>query len=290
MRNIRLTNKQITDMCAEFRRQLKETKSRSGKIDLSYPLTTIKDGEKAEIIFTPTADKKLKALVDLCSKEVGWHGTVVRDPEKRNRFIIEDILVFPQTVTATTVTPDETEYALWLGGLDDETFNKLRFHGHSHVNMACSPSGVDTTYQDNILENLKDFYIFGIFNKRGSNWMLIYDIENNILYEDKDIIYSCNESEEEEWAAEQIQNLVKEPPKAKTTNTYLGAGTGRVYGSEHGGKGYIPPSRGTHTGTGSAKETPGEKMSKQMSLPLDDEDYPDDRRDVPSWYGQYCGY
>lgn len=285
MRNIRLTNNQIKEMCAEFRRQLKETKSRSGKIDLSYPLTTIKDGEKAEIIFTTTANKKLIALVDQCNKEVGWHGTVVRDPEKRNRFIIEDLLVFPQTVTSTTVTPDETEYALWLGGLDDETFNKLRFHGHSHVRMACNPSGVDTEYQDNILENLKDFYIFGIFNKHGSNWMLIYDIENNILYEDKDIIYSCNESEEEEWAAEQIEKLVKEPPKATPTH-----GAGRTYGSEHGGKGtigtpYIPPSRGTTsptgTGAGGVKETPGERTARQMGM-FDEDDYPD-------WYNQYCG-
>ena len=278
MRNIRLTNKQITEMCAEFRRQLKETKSRSGKIDLSYPLTQIKDGDKAEVIFTPTANKKLTALVDLCSKEVGWHGTVVRDAEKPNRFIIEDILVFPQTVTATTVTPDETEYAMWLGSLDDETFNKLRFHGHSHVRMACSPSGVDTEYQDNILANLKDFYIFGIFNKHGSNWMLVYDIENNILYEDKDIIYSCNESEEEVWADQQIKEFVKEPPAAKTTNTYLGTSskaTKNVYGTEHGGK-----AKGT---------TPGERSMRQMQLDFE-EDYPDDERDVPSWYGRYCGY
>ena len=266
MRNIRLTNKQISEMCAEFRRQLKETKSRSGKIDLSYPLTSIKNGEKAEIVFTPVADKKLTALVDLCSKEIGWHGTVVRDPEKANRFIIEDIFVFPQTVTATTVTPDETDYALWLAGLDDDTFNKLRFHGHSHVRMACTPSGVDTEYQDNILANLKDFYIFGIFNKNSSNWMLIYDIENNILYEDKDIIYCCNTSEEEDWAAEQIKELVKEPPKPKTNNTYLSAG--RTYGSEHGGK-------------ATTKETPGERTARQMGM-FDDGDYPD-------WYNQYCG-
>lgn len=283
MRNIRLTNKQITEMCAEFRRQLKDTKSRSGKIDLSYPLTQIKDGEKAEIIFTTTANKKLIALVDQCNKEVGWHGTVVRDPEKRNRFIIEDLFVFPQTVTAATVTPDETEYAMWLAGLDDDTFNKLRFHGHSHVRMACNPSGVDTEYQDNILQNLKDFYIFGIFNKHGSNWMLIYDIENNILYEDKDIIYSCNESEEEVWAAEQIKELVKEPPKVTSTvNT-----PNKHYGSEHGGKGatgstYLPPSRGATTGKGGVKETPGEKMAKQMGM-FDEGDYPE-------WYNQYCGY
>lgn len=269
-------------MCAEFRRQLKETKSRSGKIDLSYPLITIKDGDKAEVIFTTTANKKLIALVDQCSKEIGWHGTVVRDQEKPNRFIIEDLFVFPQTVTAATVTPDETEYAMWLGGLDDETFNKLRFHGHSHVRMGCTPSGVDTEYQDNILQNLKDFYIFGIFNKHGSNWMLIYDIENNILYEDKDIIYSCNESEEEVWAAEQIENLVKEPPKVTVTmNT-----PNKHYGSEHGGKRttgstYLPQTYGTSTGKGSAKETPGEKMAKQMGM-FDEGDYPD-------WYNQYCG-
>lgn len=285
-------------MCAEFRRQLKDTKSRSGKIDLSYPLTQIKDGEKAEVIFTTTANKKLIALVDQCNKEVGWHGTVVRDPEKRNRFIIEDLLVFPQTVTAATVTPDETEYAMWLGGLDDETFNKLRFHGHSHVRMACNPSGVDTEYQENILQNLKDFYIFGIFNKHGSNWMLIYDIENNILYEDKDIIYSCNESEEEVWAAEQIKEFVKESythhPKTTANTTY---GAGKTYGSEHGGKATAPLA-GKHFGLApdgttitDAHLTPGERMTQQMSLPLDDEDYPDDTSDIPAWYRrQYLGY
>ena len=265
-------------MCAEFRRQLKDTKTRTGKIDLSYPLATLKDREKAEVLFTTIANKKLTALVDQCDKEVGWHGTVVRDPEKANRFIIEDILVFPQTVTSTTVTPDETDYAMWLASLDDDTFNKLRFHGHSHVRMSCSPSGVDTDYQDNILENLKDFYIFGIFNKHGSNWMLVYDIENNILYEDKDIVYMCNVSEEEVWAAQQIKELVKEPPKP-AVNT----GVGRTYGSEHGGKAY-----GQTIMAG--KKTPGEKMTQQMSLPLDYEDYPDDTRDVPSWYGRYCGY
>lgn len=269
-------------MVAEFRRQLKDTKTRSGKIELSYPLTTIKNKEKAEIIFTPTADKKLTALVQLCSKEVGWHGTVVRDAEKPNRFIIEDILVFPQTVTATTVTPDETDYALWLAGLDDETFNKLRFHGHSHVRMACSPSGVDTEYQDNILENLKDFYIFGIFNKNSSNWMMIYDIENNILYEDKDIIYSCNESDEERWAEAQIKEFVKEPPK---TTSALSYSAGKIYGSEHGGKGaastYVPPSRGTVVSKGTVKETPGERTARQMGM-FDEKDYPD-------WYHQYCG-
>ena len=289
MRNIKLTNKQITDMVAEFRRQLKDTKTRSGKIELSYPLTTLKDREKAEIIFTPTANKKLTALVQLCSKEVGWHGTVVRDPEKPNHFIIEDILVFPQTVTATTVTPDETDYALWLAGLDDETFNKLRFHGHSHVRMACNPSGVDTEYQDNILENLKDFYIFGIFNKNSSNWMMIYDIENNILYEDKDIVYACNESDEEVWAEAQLKEFVKEPPKAATTNTYYGTGRGtgvgastpRTYGSERGGK-----STGAQAAKGTdknpVKETPGEQMARQMGM-FNEGDYPD-------WYNRYCGY
>ena len=270
MRNIKLTNKQITEMCAEFRRQLKDTKTRTGKIDLSYPLATLKDREKAEVVFTTIANKKLTALVDQCDKEVGWHGTVVRDTEKANRFIIEDILVFPQTVTSTTVTPDETDYAMWLASLDDDTFNKLRFHGHSHVRMSCSPSGVDTDYQDNILENLKDFYIFGIFNKHGSNWMLVYDIENNILYEDKDIVYMCNVSEEEVWAAQQIKELVKEPPKP-AVNT----GVGRTYGSEHGGKAY-----GQTVTAG--KQTPGEKMAHQMGM-FDNGDYPD-------WYNHYCGY
>ena len=54
--------------------------------------------------------------------------------------------------------------------------------------MGTGASGVDITYQHNLLRDCTDFYIFGIFNKKYEmNWFL-YDVQTNILFEDEDII------------------------------------------------------------------------------------------------------
>jgi len=104
-------------------------------------------------------------------------------------FLIEDIFVYPQEVTGSTVNTDQTAYIEWLYGLDDETFSKLRMQGHSHVKMGVSPSGVDDAHRKQILEQLEQdmFYIFMIWNKSLMVHTLIYDMANNTLYEDKDV-------------------------------------------------------------------------------------------------------
>jgi len=146
--------------------------------------------------------------------EVAWHGSVCRmvndgragnsrtsDDEKVSasktldvsdfvsEFIIEDIFVYPQEVTGSTVNTDQVAYTEWLYGLDDDTFNTIRMQGHSHVNMGVSPSGVDDKHRQQILDQLEPdmFYIFMIWNKSLSTHTLIYDMASNILYEDKDV-------------------------------------------------------------------------------------------------------
>ena len=65
----------------------------------------------------------------------------------------------------------------------------MRMQGHSHVNMSVSPSGVDSGHREKILDQLDAdmFYIFMIWNKRLDTHTLIYDMANNVLYEDGDI-------------------------------------------------------------------------------------------------------
>ena len=60
---------------------------------------------------------------------------------------------------------------------------------HSHVNMGVSPSGVDDTHRQKILDQLEPdmFYIFMIWNKSLAVHTLIYDMAHNILYEDADV-------------------------------------------------------------------------------------------------------
>jgi hypothetical protein len=133
------------------------------------------------------AYNKTIALVSEFSDEVAWHGTVTRSAE--NEFIIEDIFVYPQEVTGSTVNTDRKEYSKWLYGLGDDIFSKIRMQGHSHVNMGVTPSGVDDSHRRQILEQLERdmFYIFMVWNKSLSIHTLVYDMENNILYENKDV-------------------------------------------------------------------------------------------------------
>lgn len=226
MRHIKLTAQSIEEILAEVKKKLTSSHNIEEKVTYKIDMSAKKPAgvpENALIIMSPKAYYKMQSLVNACNKEVGWHGVVERgeDTEEEAVFHLTDILVFPQEVTATTVTPDETEYSMWLSKLPDEVFNKLRFHGHSHVRMGVSPSGTDTQYQDQLLSQVNDFYIFGIFNKHGNKKLFIYDMEANALYEPEDIELTCLEiAKYEAWTETAIEKYVKEPPK--NTTPYLG--------------------------------------------------------------------
>lgn len=180
------------------------------------------------VIFTEEAYTKMQKLVDYSKDEIAWHGFVQKSPKYANTYLVYDILVYPQYVTAATVDPDEEEYAKWLGEVMDkynDEFNNMHFHGHSHVNMATTPSGTDRTFREELTVNLKkgDFYIFLITNKKEDINLEIYDKENDILFETKDIDWYVGDPEilvnSTTWAKEQItQNIKKEKKKCSTTS------------------------------------------------------------------------
>ena len=184
-RPITITEELKKQMKEEFSASLDKLKMSEGKF--SYSKNFKYENSKAVVLLAPEAYNKILALVSGFSDEVGWHGTVFRSGD--NEYIIEDIYVYPQEVTGSTVNTDQTAYTKWLYELDDEVFSKLRMQGHSHVNMGVSPSGVDDTHRAQILEQLEEgmFYIFMVWNKRLDIHTLIYDMEKNVLYEDKDV-------------------------------------------------------------------------------------------------------
>ena len=190
---------------------------------LSVKLSTSKKPKSSpKIIFTDEAADKIWELVDACDKEIAWHGLVKKE---KNTYTIYDILVFPQEVTASTATAKEEEYVMWMNELDDETFNHMRFHGHSHVNMGVTPSGVDTDYQETLANTVQDFYIFGIFNKKRSYNLYLYDMKQNVLFETKDLKTTLNDHTST-WADEQIEKYVT---VYKTCPKYYGARVGNNY-------------------------------------------------------------
>lgn len=201
--------------------------------------------QKAEVHFSSQAYYKMFALVDACSKEIAWDGIAYRDEESPHIFYVTDIIVYPQMVSGATVDTDDAPYMEWLNSLDDETFNHRRFNGHSHVNMGTTPSGTDTTYREQSILNIKDFFIYGIFNKKHEFNFQIYDVENNIIYDNQDVIFYTPEPDYSDWAKQMMKENVTEkvysyqPPAAKT-NTYPNSKSYAEdwYNKTYGGKNY----------------------------------------------------
>lgn len=182
---------------ADFEKALRLAKLADGK--LSFTKTFSNSSRKAVVYFTAAAWAKMVILINEFEKEVAWHGVAHRAGEVEgeeassgavNEYIITDILVYPQEVSAAAVEMDTEKYAVWLmENDDDERFHHIHMQGHSHVRMSPTPSSVDLTHQEDILNMLgdDDFYIFMIWNKMFAKNVKIYDMKENTLFENGDV-------------------------------------------------------------------------------------------------------
>lgn len=188
-RPIMMTEQYLKECRADFEKALKLTKLADGK--LSFTKVFAGGNQKATVYFAPEAWAKMVMLIKEFDKEIAWHGVAARmGDEAANEYVISDILVYPQTVSGASVEMDTEEYAKWImENAEDDRFNNIHMQGHSHVNMATSPSSVDLNHQEEILNMLgaEDFYIFMIWNKSFVSTNKVYDLKKNILFEDGDI-------------------------------------------------------------------------------------------------------
>ena len=277
--------------------ELKKRKFQNGRdkeIRLSFVLDDTKDHRKAILVFSQKAWIKMYALINNFQSEVEWHGTVERI--NASSFKINDILIFPHTATGATVTSNQQEYEAWLDSLDDDTFNALRFHGHSHVDMGVTPSGVDETYRNKVLNNFGTpndqtdlFYIFLIANKKGAINAEIYDLQNNALYDTEEIVIDV-ESDDDETLRDFVIEA-KETVKTNTQSYYSGNGySGSTYGGSSGnantGSTYSAPSTTPSQSVGnntksattatvvrSPRKPPKWEMYHQEEIDLENDEY-----------------
>jgi hypothetical protein len=223
-KQIKPTEAAVDAALAQARKQLLAQKSADGKLKVEVNLPAAE--KRVRVQFTPVAYAKMLSLIHEFGTEVAWHGIVIR--ESMDLFRINDILVYPQGVTGTTVRTNES-YAnagksAWLMQLDDDTFNALRMQSHSHVNMDAKPSPQDLTDQSIILDQMGsgcDFYIFMVWNKRLEHDIRVYDLEANLLYEDGDVDVSIGENGIDlSGFAAGAKELVKTPAPVKQTSFY----------------------------------------------------------------------
>lgn len=264
-------------------RNLKKRKFQNDQADgvtLNFKLKEVKDDRKATITFSAQAYMKIFALVHTYSTEVEWHGVVERTAA--DAFYIKDILIFPHKVTGATVISDQTEYEKWLDTLDNDTFNALRFHGHSHVNMGVTPSGVDMTYRHNILNNFGTpsatsdlFYIFLIFNKKGDISGEIYDLQNNALYSKSTNTDKINIVVEDcDWLTDfldEAKRVVTESYSYNNTGFGSGGYNGGNYGGSYGAT--TTPKTNSPKRGAKAEARQGSLLNDNDPDPMDDEYY-----------------
>lgn len=152
----------------------------------------VKSELKPRLVFSSIATKKMLYLLVGSSKEVGWHGFV--NKLEKGVYYVTDIIIYPQETTSATIRCDTAEYGLWQQNLClkcPEEFEKLRLHGHSHVNMACFPSSTDKDLQDDGLEMIQEngFYVWLIVNKNLNYWAKIADREDGSIYEEVSLAF-----------------------------------------------------------------------------------------------------
>lgn len=143
-----------------------------------------------EVLYADIAWSKLQLAIQHCAKEVGWMGTVEKN-EHTGNYIITDIIVPPQEVSAASTEIDHMALVEWADSHEYDT-DKLRYWGHSHVNMGVSPSIQDERQIQEYMENRMlmyddTFFIRGIYNKSGDAKVDVY-IKNN---EDMGWIHEC---------------------------------------------------------------------------------------------------
>lgn len=238
-KNIKITDESLNEVRKAFEEALSTGKFSDGKITFTKTLGVV--NRKATVYFTELAWLKMQTLIREFDKEVAWHGIAKRGEDtSKDEYYITDILVYPQEVTGATVNTDQEKYQMWLMSHDDEVFNNIRMQGHSHVNMGVTPSGVDTSLYDRILEQLDDdmFYIFMIWNKRKEKTIKIYDLAKNILFDTSDVtVEILDDGTGIEKFLKDAKDAVRDKPTTPTS-TYQSNYRGSYgYGGYYGGYG-----------------------------------------------------
>lgn len=224
---IKMTSQNLDELRKDFEEALKGVKLSDGKINFTKTFGNIQ--RKATLYFTELAYLKMLTLVREFDKEVAWHGIAKRHDTEEDAYVISDILVYPQEVTGATVNTDQEKYQMWLMSHEDDVFDNIRMQGHSHVNMGTTPSTVDTSLYERLLDQLDDtmFYIFLIWNKRNEKTIKIYDLAKNVLFETADVTVSLIE---DGTGMEKFLNTAKEMVQDKKYTPTTPTNYGKPYG------------------------------------------------------------
>lgn len=169
-----------------------------------------------KLYFLQRAYDKMRLYVELCEDEIGWLGYVDKLPDDAG-YMVTDVFLLDQEVHGATTEISPTAIIDYYNSLDaegrDNFLKRCKIWGHSHVNMAPTPSGQDDDMGKELSKDVEDFYIRLITNKRGEYNVTFYDktIKAKVIA-DGIALYNPDGIE----LRKQIQDEIKQKVKKKT--------------------------------------------------------------------------
>jgi len=165
------------------------------KISFSFEASEVAK-DKITILYTQQAYLRMMALVDFYDTEVGWYGLVEKLDDRLYR--VYDVKICKQYVTGSKVDTEDEDTLEFFDSLTDDEIEHMHFQAHSHVKMSTSASGTDLQNQADVIRNMgmSGFYIFQIWNKSNDINTYLYDLDNNIFYDKKDVIIEIEDDED----------------------------------------------------------------------------------------------
>lgn len=176
----------------------------------------IKSGDVIpSIIISAAAYRMMRGFVDNCKDEIGWLALVKKEDE--NTYFIYDVLICDQEVTGASTDLNEKGLQLVAEELlqteRGSELNNVRCWGHSHVNMAVSPSTQDNETFEEYYTQCGDFFIRLIMNKRGEYYLDLANYESELIY--RNLEFSIQYDEEEFHLRSQYAELMKNADSIK---------------------------------------------------------------------------
>lgn len=181
------------------------------------------NGLRYRLYFLKQAYDKMRLYVELCEDEIGWLGYVEKLQNEQG-YMVTDVFLLDQEVHGATTEISPTAIIDFYNDLDEagrEKFlNSCKLWGHSHVNMAPSPSAQDDTQGLELSKDVEDFYIRLITNKKGEYNITFYDkkIKAKIMT-DEVILYSPEGAKLRKEIQEEIAQKVKKKTYTSSTGS-----------------------------------------------------------------------
>ena len=200
MKPIKMTKeaeeRMLTSFFEKFRKEWETFKENLNDVKFSFSTDLSEVAkEKILIIYSQKAYLRMQALVDFYDTEVGWYGLVERVTDKI--FRVYDVKLCKQYVNGAKVDTEDEDTLEFFNSLTDDEAEHLHFQAHSHVKMSTGASGVDLQNQADVVKNMGNsgFYIFQIWNKNNDINTYLYDLDNNVFYDRKDIVLDIEDED-----------------------------------------------------------------------------------------------